>query len=172
MTPGVSNLNIGSQENRFQTIFTNNLDIKNYILYRESFTLSTNTIMSINNYNLIFDTVDFQNDFNVENNYYIFEGNYSKYLLNINLIYQWIDSEYPQRFIIGIYIYRQPTNNMELIFNTLVGLDDFQQNIGLFSKKVKIEINTGDKLYINLFKNNQKNLQINKNSNMIFELFS
>ena len=62
--------------------------------------------------------------------------------------------------------------NNELIFNTLIGLEDFQQNIGLFSKKVKIEVHDGDKLYINFFKNNNKNFQINKNSNIILELFS
>ena len=172
LTPGIENLNIGSEENKFETIFANKLNITNYILYRESFSLNSNKVMNINNYNLVLEHIDFNNNFIIEDDYYLYSGKSEKYLLNINLLYQWIDSELPEKFILGLYIQRFETNILDLIFNTMVGMDDFKQNIGLVSKKVKIDVNEGDKIYINLFKNTNKNLQINKNSTILLELFS
>jgi hypothetical protein len=99
----------------------------------------------------------------------MYNGISGKIMVNINLLYKWIDANLPYKFIIGLYIKRKNITDKELIFNSVVGIDDIKENIGLFSKKVRLDIYEGDFMYVNINKKINYNLEIRKNSSMSIE---
>ena len=169
--PKLSDINIGSDSERFNTIFAKSLNISPYFIYRDSFTLSNHTTINTSNVNIIFDTVDFQNNFFISNglDYYRYDGIHGKIMININLLYKWTDADLPYKFIIGLYIKRKNITDKELIFNSVAGVDDIRGNAGLFSKKVRLDIYEGDFMYLNIDKKINYILQICKNSSMTIE---
>ena len=176
--PSISDFyNIGSSNNRINTIYAKNLNISPGISYGEAFTSSEVLLNTPSTY-IIFDTIDFQNYLTINtdhlgNNNYLFSGiPYKKALLNISLIYSWISVDLPYRFIFGLYILRHSTGMQELIFNCISGMDDFLGNTGIFSRKVQIELYENDCIYFQILKNNNNyELKILNNSCIQVEYF-
>lgn len=130
--------------------------------FEKLFILSNNSEMNeIENY-IIF-AQDRSSEFDVIDNYFIYNGtNARKIILDIQLLYQWIDQQFPYKFKIELYI-----NNIDnIIFSSLVGLSDFPNIRSLYSTSVVLDLVQNDRIYIKLTKNTIIPLQLNKNSNI------
>lgn len=132
------------------------------------FILSENRIIDYKQEYLTFESYGkFTKDFNVFDEYYLYSGDPHKFSVDIQFIYNWVNSSLPYKFRFELYIQRANKVDKELIFNCFVGLEDFPGITGLFSKSVIIDLSNGDKIFVNIIKNLENTLlQIHKNSNI------
>ena len=133
------------------------------INYKESFSLENNKNVSDNETYFILDKIEFQHKFIIEDNFYIFKGKNNKILINIQLFYEWLDSDISNRFIISFF------KNDELVFNKYVGINDFKNIKGLYTEKIPINISENDKFFFKLLKMNDKILKFRNNSSLQIE---
>ena len=141
-----------------------NISNYNYVFYFQNDYIINNKF--INN-NIIFNRKIISKEENIfiENDYYKYIGNQNdKILCSIQFLYSWIDSDVPNIFfIIEMFI------NENCIFNTYVGSNDFVGIQGLFFIKIPLDLNTNDKIFIKIRKNNDYNLKFKKLSCIQFE---
>jgi hypothetical protein len=133
------------------------------------FSLYNNIIIN-NTKNIILDKVDItNNNFQIENDSYKYISSIdTKVFINIQLFYMWINSKLPYRFVISFYVKRNDEET--LLFNKLIGVNDFLGNAGLYTEKFPIDLINNDCIIIKITNNTSYDLQISKNSSMQIEI--
>jgi len=186
----MSNFNIRTQEQSLQNMITSSTRIdnifkipnnnqpllfgdtikydgENWDFFSETlFLLSENTYINQAEKYIIFDNYGTK-DFIVAENFFMYTGiNKRKIFFDIQLLYKWSESDVPPRFRLELYIKREKNEIIELIFQQLIGINDFININGLFSSSVIIDLENNDKIYIKIIKNNENILILKQNSNI------
>jgi hypothetical protein len=186
----MSNFNIRTQEQSLQNMITSSTRIdnifkipnnnqpllfgdtikydgENWDFFSETlFLLSENTYINQAEKYIIFDNYGTK-DFIVAENFFMYTGiNKRKIFFDIQLLYKWSESDVPPRFRLELYVKKNKTNLIELIFQQLIGLNDFININGLLSSSVIIDLENNDKIYIKIIKNNENILILKQNSNI------
>ena len=133
------------------------------------FSLYNNIIINNITKNIILDKLDnINNDFQIENDSYKYiRFINTKVFINIQLFYTWINSKIPYRFVISFYLKRNDTET--ILFNKLIGTNDFLGIAGLYTEKFPIDLSYNDCIIIKITNNTSYDLQISKNSSIQIE---
>jgi hypothetical protein len=181
---------IGADNNPFQSVYTDLIStdiiklgdkiissgsdqlIINGQTYTDIFTLYDDMIINANNTQAIIfgNAIKNENIELVNDEYYIYKGILNvKMLLNIQILYNWSPStDSNERFIVGIYT-KIADGTEELVFDTLVGVNDYQNIHGLLSLKTPVNLVIDSQIYIKIKKYGRVHLIIDKKSGIQFE---